>query len=76
MASITGSLIGFALRGLLAYFGCIAMTARLAALENQTSIAPEQAAAIRAELNDLWERSLAALRQWENSLPGFMPSGE
>ena len=65
-----------ALRGLLAYFGCIAMTARLAALENQTSIAPEQAAAIRAELNDLWERSLAALRQWENSLPGFMPSGE
>ena len=61
------------LRGLLAYFGCIAMTARLAELETQASVAPEQASAIHSELQNLWQASLAALKEWEKSLPGFVP---
>jgi len=61
------------LRGLLAYFGCIGMTGRLAELESQTSVLPEQSAVIHAELQDLWQRSLAALKQWEKSLPGLSP---
>jgi hypothetical protein len=60
-----------ALRGLVAYFGCVAMTARLADLERQDNILPGQAAATHAELQDLWHQSLAALRAWEKSLPDF-----
>jgi HPt (histidine-containing phosphotransfer) domain-containing protein len=55
------------LRGLLAYFGCVAMTARLAQLENQETLAPDQATAIDAELHALWENSLAAIRHWQQS---------
>lgn len=59
------------LRGLVAYFGCVAMTARLACLENQDQCSPEQASAIHLELQALWQQSLAALREWEKSLPGY-----
>jgi len=61
------------LRGLVAYFGCVAMTARLAHLENQDQLSPEQAATTHGELLGLWDQSLDALRQWEKSLPGFAP---
>jgi len=60
------------LRGLVAYFGCVAMTARLAELEQQDHLSTEHAGAIHGELLDLWNQSLAALRQWERSLPGFL----
>ena len=62
-----------ALRGILAYFGCVAMTTRLAQVENQQGIAPELAAATCAELQTLWDNSLAAIREWENSQPDFQP---
>lgn len=62
-----------ALRGLVAYFGCVGMSGRLAELERQEGIAPGQAAAIHAELDDLWQQSLSALKTWEKSLPGFSP---
>jgi len=61
------------LRGLVAYFGCVAMTARLAHLENQDELTHEQAAAIQTELLGIWDQSLDALRQWEKTLPGFAP---
>lgn len=57
------------LRGLLAYFGCVAMTARLLQLENQASVEPGAADAIHRELTGLWDKSLAALREWEKTLP-------
>lgn len=59
------------LRGLVAYFGCVAMTTRLARLENQAEFSPETAASIHLELQVVWEQSLAALRQWEKSHDGF-----
>jgi HPt (histidine-containing phosphotransfer) domain-containing protein len=61
------------LRGLLAYFGCVAVTKRLAQLETQEIVPPEQAASTHAELLDLWEQSLAALAEWEKSVPDFAP---
>jgi HPt (histidine-containing phosphotransfer) domain-containing protein len=61
------------LRGLLAYFGCVAMTRRLAHLETQAGVAPAQADATHAELQALWEQSLAALAEWEKSVPDFGP---
>ena len=61
------------LRGVLAYFGCVAVTKRLAQLETQECVPPEQAAGIHAELLDLWEQSLAALAEWEKSVPDFGP---
>ena len=60
-------------RGMVSYFGCIALTGRLAELERQPAIAPTQAAAIHAELQDLWDRSLAAIKDWEKSVPDFAP---
>ena len=32
---------------------------------------PAQAAAVQAELQDLWDRSLAAIKEWEKSVPEF-----
>jgi HPt (histidine-containing phosphotransfer) domain-containing protein len=61
------------LRGLLAYFGCVAVTKRLAQLETQEIVPPEQADSTHAELLDLWEQSLAALAEWEKSVPDFGP---
>jgi len=62
------------LRGMLSYFGCIAMTARLKTLEESTALTPPQAAAIHGELQILWSRSLAAIRHWEKSIPNFAAS--
>ncbi len=59
------------LRGLVAYFGCVALTARLARLEIWDELSPGQAAAIHLELLALWDQSLKALRQWEKTQSGF-----
>jgi len=59
------------LRGILGYFGCAAMTTRLGQLEGRQSFAPEEAATIHAEFQTLWSASLAAIRQWEKSIPDF-----
>lgn len=59
------------LRGILGYFGCVVMTARLAALESREAVMPEEAAAIHAEFQALWQASLAAIREWEKSVPEF-----
>jgi len=56
------------LRGLVAYFGCVAMAARLAQLENQEDTVPTQACAIHTELQVIWEQSLAALNSWRQSM--------
>jgi HPt (histidine-containing phosphotransfer) domain-containing protein len=66
--------IAHALRGILAYFGCAAMSARLAELEVPATVTPpDQATAIHTELLALWETSLAAIQHWEKSVPGFAP---
>jgi len=59
------------LRGILGYFGCVAMTARLGQLEGRPSLAAEEAPTIHAEFQSLWSASLAAIRQWEKSVPDF-----
>lgn len=61
------------LRGMLSYFGCVALTTRLADFEHQTAIPPEQAAPIHAELSGLWEKTLAAIKEWEKTVPDFAP---
>ncbi len=62
------------LRGMISYFGCISLTDRLAGMEHHPIVAPDQAATIHAELQDLWERSFAAIKDWEKSVPAFVPS--
>lgn len=62
------------LRGMLSYFGCVAMTDRLARMEHHESVVPDQAAATHSELHSLWEKSLAAIKAWEKSVPGFAPA--
>ncbi|KAB2640420.1 MAG: Hpt domain-containing protein [Verrucomicrobia bacterium] len=61
------------LRGLVAYFGCVAMTESLAQLEKQEHFPPAQATAIHAELQSVWQQSLAALNAWQQSLPSSSP---
>ena len=60
------------LRGILGYFGCVAMTVRLAELENRESVMPEEASAIYGEFHTLWHDSCAAIREWEKSIPDFV----
>jgi CheY-like chemotaxis protein len=59
------------LKGILACFGCVAMTTRLAQLERQASIAPALASLLHTELQQLWENSLGAIKEWEKSVPAF-----
>ena len=58
-------------RGMIANYGCIALAERLTRLEYQDQVIPAQAATIHAELQDLWDRSLAAIEVWEKSVPEF-----
>lgn len=57
--------------GILAYFGCLAMARRLAALEHGELPPASQAAAVELDLRGLWEASLAAIKEWEKSVPEF-----
>jgi CheY-like chemotaxis protein len=61
------------LKGSLACFGCVAMTHRLTRLNEQAEVTPELAMALHAELTDLWEKSLIAIREWEVSTHPFTP---
>lgn len=63
--------IAHSLRGILAYFGCAAINVRFAALEELETVPPEQAGAIDAELQTLWQDTLDAIRAWEMAKPGF-----
>ncbi len=60
-------------RGMISYFGCIALTDRLAGMEQHPEIPPDQAVGIHSELQSLWDRSLAAIKDWEKSVPDFAP---
>ena len=59
------------LRGILGYFGCVAMTSRLVLLDNDAPTAPDQASTIHDELLTLWTNSLTAIHEWEKSVPEF-----
>lgn len=59
------------LRGILGCFGCVAITTRLARFELPERVAPELAVALHAELFDLWDQSLGAIKEWEKSVPAF-----
>ena len=59
------------LKGSLGCFGCVAMTTRLTRLMEQDHLAPELAEPLHEELVELWEQSLASIRQWELSVPSF-----
>lgn len=58
-------------RGMLANFGCIGMTARLARFEHETLPPAAEAASIHTELETLWQRTLTAIRGWETTVPEF-----
>jgi PAS domain S-box-containing protein len=58
-------------KGVLGFFGCVAMTSRLDHLHEQDHFASELAVPIHAELTDLWDKSLIAIRQWELSVPSL-----
>lgn len=60
-------------RGMLSYFGCVALTHILDGLENGPL--PEEGAA-ESTYNKLvatWEKTLTALVEWEKSVPDFSP---
>jgi PAS domain S-box-containing protein len=59
------------LKGVLACFGCVAMTQRIIQLETQNHVTPDQAAPLHAELQQLWQSSFAAIKEWEKSVPSF-----
>lgn len=56
-------------RGMLATFGCTAMTHALHQVEHGASIPAAHAAAVRAELDRLWNLTLAAIQNWQQSAP-------
>ena len=58
-----------ATRGMLSHFGLIAMTSRLAVIEHQETPGPAEADGIHRSLVELWNRSYAALKAWEASVP-------
>jgi hypothetical protein len=64
-----------ALRGMLSYFGCIALCTRLddfrITKSNPTSPPAEQAGAIHAGLMALWEATFSAIKAWEKTVPEF-----
>lgn len=60
-------------RGILSYFGCVALNQRLAAIEALETVDPSQAEAIFAELTTLWADTLAAIKEWESGVPEFNP---
>ncbi len=63
-------------RGMISYFGCINLTEKLAFLEKNALPEASFASDIQAELLKLWEKSLAAIRQWESDSdfhPGSPP---
>lgn len=60
-------------RGMICYLGCIVLTRRLTEMEFHQRFAPDQHAAVHSELQDLWDRSLSAIKDWEKSVPDFAP---
>ena len=60
------------MRGMLANFGCIGMTAYLHQLEYERVVTPDLADSTHAELQDLWDRSMAAIKEWEKTVPDFV----
>jgi HPt (histidine-containing phosphotransfer) domain-containing protein len=60
-------------RGMLSYFGCVTLNSLLARLENEALPAASDADRIHDELLAVWEKTLAALHEWEKSVPDFAP---
>jgi len=65
--------IAHALRGCLAYFGCLALTARLVLVENQDATTPAQADSTWAEPQAPWEARPAPTQGWERAVPDDTP---
>jgi HPt (histidine-containing phosphotransfer) domain-containing protein len=57
--------------GTLLTFGCVTLEERCKALQIQKSFSAGQVAAVHTELLALWEQTLAAIREWEKSVPDF-----
>jgi PAS domain S-box-containing protein len=58
-----------AFRGMVANYGCIALAQRLTQLEYHDQVTSDQATAIHTELLVLWENSLAAIHDWQKTVP-------
>jgi len=60
-------------RGMLSYFGCVALTHLLDDLENGALPGEGAAESTHAKLVATWEKTLTALQEWEKSVPDFSP---
>lgn len=60
-------------RGMLSYFGCIALNNLLADLENGALPDKSNADTIHNELLASWKHTLNAIHAWEKSIPDFAP---
>jgi HPt (histidine-containing phosphotransfer) domain-containing protein len=60
-------------RGMLSYFGCVALTSLLAELENGVLPDKSRAESVHNELLTTWESTLNAILKWEKSVPDFAP---
>lgn len=58
-------------RGMISYYGCAALMARLTVLDHHPDVPADQADAIFTELQTLWNQTLAAIKEWEKSVPEF-----
>lgn len=60
------------MRGMLSSLGCVGMTAMLHDLEYHQTPLPEDADAVHAKLDGLWQRSLTAIMDHARSIDGFL----
>lgn len=60
-------------RGMLSYFGCVALTDRLAGIEHSPQRDASSAEPEYVELVALWDATRAAILRWEQSVPDFAP---
>jgi HPt (histidine-containing phosphotransfer) domain-containing protein len=68
-----GAAAAHSCRGMLSYFGCVALTERLAEIEHAPPIHEASAEPLYGELALLWEATQAALHEWERGVPNFAP---
>ncbi|GAA5116607.1 hypothetical protein GCM10023212_03540 [Luteolibacter yonseiensis] len=65
------SAVAHSSRGILSYFGCVALNQRLAVIEALKTVDPSQAEIVFNELTALWAESVVAIKEWESGVPEF-----
>ena len=60
-------------RGMLSYFGCIALNNLLSVLENGPLPDASSAESVHDQLLTVWDDTLFAIQEWAESVPDFIP---